>query len=111
MSSVAADVRAMVKSMRDFTNAILHFENKNLKRCASHQNWLTKIAYLFKPRAKLTYWFCSIEHVVYVDYFKQKSIYQIVYKDINLGKQIMINSSTPITYRLEQLLTDDEISL
>jgi hypothetical protein len=68
-----------------------------------------KIKNSLTPRAKLTYWLADEEVVVYVTEFKQKDRFKLIYKEIETGRVVMVNSSNPINYRLEELTYKDSI--
>jgi hypothetical protein len=70
---------------------------------------IEKIKNVIKPRAKLTYWLADEEVIVYVSTFHQKDKFKLVYTEIETGRQVMVNSSQPINYRLEELKAGDSI--
>jgi len=70
---------------------------------------IKKISYVLKPKAKLTYWLADEEVIVYIDDFKQKDKFKLIFRELLTGRTIMVNSATPINYRLEQLKPTDEI--
>ena len=69
----------------------------------------TKIKYIIIPRAKLTYWLADEEVVVYVSDFKQKDKFKLMFKELETGRIVMVNSGTAINYRLEELKPADKI--
>jgi len=70
---------------------------------------IEKIKNVIKPRAKLTYWLADEEVIVYVSTFHQKDKFKLVYTEIETGRKVMVNSSQPINYRLEELKAGDSI--
>lgn len=69
----------------------------------------TKIKQMITPRAKLTYWLADEEVVVYVSDFQQKDKFKLVYKELETGRVVMVNSADSINYRLEELKSTDQI--
>jgi len=69
----------------------------------------TKISYFIKPRAKLTYWLADEEVVVYVSDFQQKDKFKLIFKELETGRLVMVNSGNAINYRLEELQPSDKI--
>jgi hypothetical protein len=68
----------------------------------------SKINNMIRPRAKLTYWLADEEVIVYVSDFKQKDKFKLVYKELETGRTVMVNSAAPINYRLEELKASDK---
>lgn len=62
------------------------------------------------PKARLTYWLADEEVVVYVDKFHQKDKYKLIFRELISGKTVMVNSATPINYRLEEISAKDTIT-
>lgn len=62
------------------------------------------------PKARLTYWLADEEVVVYVDKFHQKDKFKLIFRELISGKTVMVNSATPINYRLEEINANDTIA-
>jgi hypothetical protein len=62
------------------------------------------------PKAQLTYWLADEEVVIYVDKFQQKDKFKLVFRELISGKTVLVNSATPINYRLVELKSTDKIS-
>jgi hypothetical protein len=67
-----------------------------------------KLGNMIRPRAKLTYWLADEEVIVYVSDFNQKDKFKLVYKELETGRTVMVNSAAPINYRLEELRAGDK---
>jgi hypothetical protein len=70
---------------------------------------IKRISYVLKPKAKLTYWLADEEVIVYIDDFKQKDKFKLIFRELLTGRTVMVNSANPINYRLEQLKPTDDI--
>ena len=68
-----------------------------------------RIKYFIMPRAKLTYWLADEEVVVYVSDFQQKDKFKLIFKELETGRLVMVNSGNAINYRLEELKPEDQI--
>jgi hypothetical protein len=66
------------------------------------------VMYKIFPKAKLTYWLADEEVVVYVSEF-HTSKFKMTYRELITGRHVIVNSSTQLNYRLEQLKPGDEI--
>lgn len=69
-----------------------------------------KLSFKMFPKARLTYWLADEEVVVYVDKFHQKDKFKLIFRELISGKIVLVNSATPINYRLEQLSPADKIA-
>ena len=69
----------------------------------------TRVKHYFFPRARLTYWLADEEVIVYVRDFKQKDKFKLIYRELETGRDVMVNSANPINYRLEELKAGDPI--
>jgi hypothetical protein len=70
---------------------------------------ISKIKNIITPRAKLTYWLADEEVIVYITNFKQKDKCKLLYTELETGKAVMVNSSAPINYRLEEVKAGDPV--
>jgi len=66
------------------------------------------VMYKIFPKAKLTYWIADEEVIVYVSEF-QPNKFKMTYRELMTGRHVIVNSSTQLNYRLEQLKPGDVI--
>jgi hypothetical protein len=96
-----ANILGKLKWAKDTINSIAPVTEKI--------SMFTKISYFIKPRAKLTYWLADEEVVVYVSDFQQKDKFKLIFKELETGRLVMVNSGNAINYRLEELQPSDKI--
>lgn len=102
MTSILQDLRIFIIKCKDVFRSLTRFRLPKFK-------FLKHIKFAIFPKAKLTYWLADEEVVVYITNFKKRDRFSLIYKEIETGRIVIVNSGNPINYRLEQLKPGDEI--
>jgi hypothetical protein len=122
MTTVADDLRALIGKMKNFISflrssitrigGIFKRPEKIVAAVVEKETgvgFIGKLINMMHPRARLTYWLADEEVIVYVSDFEQKDKFKLVYKELDTGRTVMVNSANPINYRLEELKPNEKI--
>jgi len=92
---------------KDNPIVLVDIDTENIK--VEKTGIIKRINYIITPKAKITYWQGDEQITAYISNFSQKDKFKLIYKDLNTGRMVMVNSAEAINYRLEELTPEDPI--